>query len=64
MYLSLYSTLTQVYNMDKETLEHLLCISGYLPPRNEEELMEFEKECDKVEVKQKIHIDIDKITKQ
>lgn len=50
--------------MDKETLEHFLCITGYLPPRNEEELTEFLKECDKVEVKQKIHIDIDKITKQ
>ena len=50
--------------MDKETLEYLLCISGYLPPRNEEELEDFEKEISKVEVKQKVHIDIDKITKQ
>ncbi len=50
--------------MDKETLEHLLCVSGYLPPRNEEELEEFEKEYSKVKVKQKIHIDIDKITQQ
>lgn len=50
--------------MDKDILEHLLCISGYLPPRNEEELEEFEKECNKVEVKQKIHIDIDKITQK
>jgi hypothetical protein len=49
--------------MDKETLEHLLCISGYLPPRNEEELTEFLKECDKVEVKQKIQIDTNKITR-
>ena len=50
--------------MDKETLEHLLCITGYLPPRNEAELTELLKECDKVELKQKIHIDIDRITQE
>lgn len=50
--------------MDKETLEHLLCISGYLPPRNEEEMTEFLEECEKIEVKQKIHTNIDDITKQ
>ena len=48
--------------MNKETLEHLLCITGYLPPRNEEELEEFEKEFSKVEVKEKFSVDIDKIT--
>lgn len=50
--------------MDDDVLDRLLHTQGYLPPRNEEEMTEFLKECDKVEAKQKIHIDIEKITKQ
>lgn len=50
--------------MNDDVLDRLLHTQGYLPPRNEKEFDEFEKEFSKVEVKQKIHIDIDKITKQ
>lgn len=51
------------FNPMDDILDHLLHTQGYLPPRNEEEFDEFEKEFSKVKVK-KIQIDTNKISKQ
>lgn len=47
--------------MDKTTLEKLLCISGYLPPRNEEEMEAFEKVYSKIQIDKTFKVDVDSI---
>lgn len=46
--------------MDK--IDKILCTTGYLPPRNEEEMIAFEQEFSKVKIDPDFHIDIEKIT--
>ena len=45
-----------------ESLYHLLAVQGYIPPRNEEELLEFEElHKDYVPRIKGMHVDVDKI---
>ena len=48
-------------NIMKNEIDKALHTSGYLPPRNEEEMIEFEKEFSKVKVRDDFHIDVDAI---
>ena len=47
--------------MKKDEIDKVLHTSGYLPPRNEEEMIEFEKEFSKVKVRDGFRIDVAKI---
>lgn len=49
-------------NIMKSEIDKVLHTSGYLPPRNEKEMIEFEKVYSKVEVKPDFHIDTNAIT--
>ena len=45
-----------------ESLYHLLAVQGYIPPRNEEELLEFEElHKDYVPRNKDRHVDVNKI---
>lgn len=46
----------------KSKIDKVLHTSGYLPPRNEKEMIEFEKVYSKVKVKPDFHIDTNAIT--
>jgi len=45
----------------KSKIDKVLHTSGYLPPRNEKEMIEFEKVYSKVKVKPDFHIDTNAI---
>lgn len=45
----------------KNEIDKVLHTSGYLPPRNEEEMMAFEKEFSKIKVCDGFRIDVEKI---
>ncbi len=45
----------------KNEIDKVLHTSGYLPPRNEEEMMVFEKEFSKIKVPDGFRIDVAKI---
>jgi len=45
----------------KEIIDKILCNSGYLPPRNEEEMIAFESVYSKVKIKKGFHLNVDKI---
>ena len=47
--------------MKDSIVDKLLCTTGYLPPRNEEEMMAFEKVYSQKEVKKGFHVDVDRI---
>ena len=46
----------------KSKIDKVLHTSGYLPPRNEKEMIEFEKVYSKVKVNPDFHIDTKAIT--
>ena len=47
--------------MKESIIDKILCSTGYLPPRNEEEMKAFEKIYSKVTVKKDFHVDVDQI---
>lgn len=47
--------------MKESIIDKILSSSGYLPPRNEEEMTAFEKICSKIEVDDDFHVDVDSI---
>lgn len=47
--------------MDKDIINKILHSTGYLPPRNEEEMLSFESFYSKVEVDKSFHVDVDSI---
>lgn len=47
--------------MNEEIVNKILCTTGYLPPRNEEEMECFERVYSKVEIDEEWHIDVDSI---
>jgi hypothetical protein len=47
--------------MKESIIDRLLCSIGYLPPRNEEEMVAFENIYSKVEVDENFHVDVDGI---
>lgn len=49
--------------MKENIIDKILSSSGYLPPRNEEEMSAFEKIYSKVEIDESFHVDVDSIVK-
>lgn len=49
--------------MKESIIDKILSSSGYLPPRNEEEMTAFEKIYSKIEVDDGFHVDVDSIVK-
>ena len=49
--------------MKESIIDKILCSTGYLPPRNEDEMTIFEKEYKKVTLKTNFHVDVDQIVK-
>ncbi len=47
--------------MKDSIVNKVLCTTGYLPPRNEEEMMAFEKLYSQKAVKKDFHVDVDSI---
>ena len=47
--------------MKESIIDKILSSSGYLPPRNEEEMTAFEKIYSKIEVDKDFHVDVDNI---
>ena len=47
--------------MKDSIIDKILCSTGYLPPRNEEEMTAFEKIYSKVTVKSDFRVDVDQI---
>lgn len=47
--------------MKESISDRLLCSSGYLPPRNEEEMTAFQEIYSKIEVDKNFHVDVDSI---
>ena len=47
--------------MKESIIDKLLSSTGYLPPRNEEEMTAFEKLYSKIEVDENFHVDVDSI---
>lgn len=47
--------------MKKSTVDHILSTTGYLPPRNEEEMITFEKVYSSVTVNEGFHLDVRRI---
>ena len=47
--------------MKDSIIDKLLCTTGYLPPRNEEEMVAFEKVYSQKAVRKVFHIDVDRI---
>lgn len=50
--------------MKEGIIDKLLSSTGYLPPRNEEEMNAFEKIYSKVEVDESFHVDVDRIVNE
>ena len=48
----------------KNEIDKVLHTSGYLPPRNEEEMIAFEKEFSKVKVRDGFRVDVEKIVNE
>ena len=49
--------------MKESIIDKMLSSTGYLPPRNEEEMTAFEIIYSKVEVDENFHVDVDSIVK-
>lgn len=47
--------------MKESIIDKILSSTGYLPPRNEEEMNAFEKIYSKVEIDEDFHVDVDSI---
>lgn len=47
--------------MKEDIVDKILHSTGYLPPRNEEEMIAFEKIYSQVEVYENFHVDVDSI---
>lgn len=47
--------------MKDSLVDKLLCTTGYLPPRNEEEMMAFEKVFSQKTIRKDFHVDVDRI---
>lgn len=47
--------------MKENIIDKLLSSTGYLPPRNEEEMTVFEEYYSKIEVDESFHVDVDSI---
>ena len=47
--------------MKESIIDKILSSTGYLPPRNEEEMTAFEKIYSKIEVDKDFHVDVDNI---
>ena len=47
--------------MKENIIDKILSSSGYLPPRNEEEMSAFEKIYSKVEIDESFHVDVESI---
>lgn len=47
--------------MKESMMDMIFSTSGYLPPRNEEEMMAFEHMYSKVKIDEKFHVDVDSI---
>ncbi len=47
--------------MKESIIDKILCSTGYLPPRNEDEMNAFEKVYSKVNVKTDFRVDVDQI---
>lgn len=47
--------------MKESIIDKILSSTGYLPPRNEEEMTAFEKIYSKVEIDENFHVDVDNI---
>lgn len=47
--------------MKESIVDKIMCSTGYLPPRNEEEMISLEKECSKVTVKNDFHVNVNHI---
>lgn len=47
--------------MKESIIDKILSSTGYLPPRNEEEMNAFEKIYSKVEIDENFHVDVDGI---
>lgn len=47
--------------MKESVIDKILSSTGYLPPRNEEEMIAFEKIYTKVEIDESFHVDNDSI---
>lgn len=47
--------------MKESIIDKFLSSTGYLPPRNEEEMNAFEKIYSKVEIDEDFHVDVDSI---
>ena len=49
--------------MKESIIDKILSSTGYLPPRNEEEMTAFERIYSKVEIDESFHVDVDSIIK-
>ena len=47
--------------MKESIIDKILCSTGYLPPRNEDEMYAFEKEYSKVIIDKDFRVDVDSI---
>lgn len=47
--------------MKQSIIDHFLSTTGYLPPRNEDEMIAFEKVYSSVSIQDGIHIDVGRI---
>ena len=47
--------------MKESIIDKVLSTTGYLPPRNEEEMTAFEKIYSKVEIDENFHVNVDSI---
>lgn len=47
--------------MKESIVDKLLCTEGYLPPRNDEEMIAFEKVYSRMSVNTEFHVDLDSI---
>lgn len=47
--------------MNESIIDKILSSTGYLPPRNEEEMNAFGKIYSKVEIDERFHVDVDSI---
>lgn len=47
--------------MKESIVDKLLCTEGYLPPRNDEEMIAFEKIYSRMSVNREFHVDVDRI---
>lgn len=47
--------------MKESIVDKILCTEGYLPPRNDDEMIAFEKIYSRMSVNTEFHVDVDRI---